>query len=102
MSRDEVVWRAPQPLWRRALRGSGTLAERFREPAVLRLAGDDFMEQVQAALRTGGSGLEPLVAGAEDWQRPGAGLDTVHEVPPGRPITLFQPVHGRFYLVAAS
>jgi hypothetical protein len=97
MRHEEVVWRAPHALWRDALSG----ATGFDRPALLRLAGDDFMEQVTAAVGTEG-GLAPLVAGAETWREPGAGLGTAHERDDATPVTLFQPVHGRFYLVTAA
>jgi hypothetical protein len=93
----DVVWRTARPLWP-ATRGTG---HGFEEPAVLRFAGDDFMEQFEAAVSTG-AGLGSLVAGRETWDREGAGLGTGHDVGPGEPITLFQPVHGRFYLTTAS
>ncbi|RZL85259.1 MAG: hypothetical protein EOP32_00340 [Rhodococcus sp. (in: high G+C Gram-positive bacteria)] len=96
--REQVVWRTAQPLWADGLSaGVG-----FERPALLRFAADDFMEQFAAAVRPGGAGLGPLVAGHESWQRPGAGLGTIHERGPATPVPLFQPVHGRFYLVTAS
>lgn len=95
MTRDQIVWRTAHPLWRTG-HGQGA---RFEAPAVLRLAGDDFMEQFEAAL-SDDAGLAPLVAGRETWQHEGAGID--HEAPATEPITLFQPTHGRFYLAAAS
>lgn len=95
MTREQIVWRTPHPLWR--THGQGA---RFEEPAVLRFAGDDFMEQFEATLA--GDGLDGLVAGHETWRNEGAGLGTDHEAPPSEPITLFQPTHGRFYLATAS
>jgi hypothetical protein len=98
MTREQVVWRTAQPLWRDGL-ASGAA---FARPALLRFAGDDFMEQLSAAVGPGGDGLGPLVAGSETWQLPGAGLGTTHERGAATPIKLFQPVHARYYLVAAS
>jgi hypothetical protein len=97
MNRDEVVWRAPAPLWPRVR----TNANAFEVPVLLRFAGDDFMEQFGTALALE-DGFAPLVAATETWQDPGAGLDRAASDSDGQPITLFQPTHGRFYLVTAS
>jgi hypothetical protein len=98
MTREQVVWRTAQPLWREGLATGAA----FARPALLRFAGDDFMEQLAAAVGPGGDGLGPLVAGSETWQLPGAGLGTSHERGDAIPIKLFQPVHARYYLLATS
>jgi hypothetical protein len=98
MTREQVVWRTAQPLWREGLATGAA----FARPALLRFAGDDFMEQLASAVGPGGAGVGPLIAGSETWQLPGAGLGTTHERGDATPVKLFQPVHGRYYLVAAS
>jgi hypothetical protein len=98
MTREQVVWRTAQPLWR----VGPVTGDAFTRPALLRFAGDDFMEQLESAVGPDGAGLGPLVAGSETWQLPGAGLGTTHERGDATPIKLFQPVHARYYLVAAS
>ncbi len=99
MVTERIVWRTAQPLWASE---PSPGAPRAAAPAVLRFAGDDFMEQLHGAVEGAGGGLAPLVAGRETWQDEGAGLGSDHEAAPNDPITLFQPTHGRFYLVAAS
>jgi hypothetical protein len=93
---EQVVWRTAEPLWPDALAGRAA----FERPALLRLAGDDFMEQLLAAL--GAGALAPLVAGRETWRRPGAGLGTEHARRDADPVVLFQPTHERFYVVTGS
>jgi hypothetical protein len=90
-----VRWLAPSPLWDDLL---GTPAG-FRAPALLRFAGDDFVEQYQATLAGKPRELRGFVARPETWRAPAVGMDA----PAGPdPLRLYQPVHGRFYLVAAS
>ncbi len=99
-----IEWLTAQPLWNRALQGgvSAPVADRFRRPALLRLAGDDFMEQVQARLATAAPDLAGLVAHPETWRDPGAGWLEPGDPLLARTLKLYQPVHGRFYLVTAS
>ncbi len=92
---SQVRFFSPSPLWDDLV---GTPA-RFRAPALLRFGGDDFIEQYQAALEKEPRQLRGFIARPETWREPAVGLDgpTV----PG-PLRLYQPVHGRFYLVATS
>lgn len=89
---DLVSWAPPRAMTPR--RGTA--------PSVLAFDSDDFMGDLQAALEAP-AGLDDLQARPETW-RTGAGA--VFPAPPPStdrsPVTkLFQPVHGRFYLVAA-
>jgi hypothetical protein len=93
---SQVHWLSPSPLWD-DLVGKPT---GFRAPALLRFAGDDFIPQYQAALETEPRTLKGFVARPETWREPQVGLDTVPSTK--YPLRLYQPVHGRFYLVAAS
>jgi hypothetical protein len=94
-----LVWHTPQPLWKRAL-GDPSPHRRFRQPTVLRFATDTFMDEVQAMLATDPSGLERMVARAETWRAGAAGWSPLADAE--QVVKLYQPVHGRFYLVAAS
>lgn len=108
--RHAVEWLTAAPLWDAAL-APGTTRERFRQPAVLRFSSDSFMDQVQKLLAgTGDAGPQELadtvladtVARPETWRDPAVGW-----APEGDPslsalLKLYQPVHGRFYLVASS
>ena len=95
MNRDTPLWRTAPPLWRSV--GAGI---DFERPAILRFAGDDFMEQLQAVLAAGGANLGDLVAADETWREPKAGLAAAAASP--GPVRLYQPVHGRFYLLSAG
>lgn len=92
---SQVRFFSPSPLWD-DLAGAPA---RFRAPALLRFAGDDFIDQYQAVLDTAPRGLRGFVARPETWRKPAAGLDGPVSTDPLR---LYQPVHGRFYLVATS
>jgi len=61
------------------------------------------MEDLQKLLDKTPRKLRDYVAQAETWRKPGAGLDLPgSSKEPIPPFKFFQPVHGRFYLVAAS
>jgi hypothetical protein len=94
---SHVRWLAPSPLWDDLV---GKPAG-FRAPALLRFAGDDFIPQYQAALAEKPRQLRGFVARPETWREPAAGIDATPKPSQG-PLRLYQPVHGRFYLVAAS
>jgi hypothetical protein len=94
---SHVRWLAPSPLWDDLV---GKPAG-FRAPALLRFAGDDFIPQYQAALAEKPRQLRGFVARPETWREPSAGIDATPKPSQG-PLRLYQPVHGRFYLVAAS
>lgn len=94
---SHVRWLAPSPLWDDLV---GKPAG-FRAPALLRFAGDDFIPQYQAALAEKPRQLRGFVARPETWREPAAGMDAAPKPSQG-PLRLYQPVHGRFYLVAAS
>ena len=53
MTREQVVWRTAQPLWREGLATGAA----FARPALRRFAGDDFMEQLASAVGPGGAGV---------------------------------------------
>lgn len=99
-----IEWLTAQPLWNRALQGGPAApgADRFRRPALLRLADDDFMETVRKRLEAAPPDLASLVARPETWREPAAGWLDPGDPQPARPLKLYQPAHGRFYLVAAS
>ncbi|MCG8456279.1 MAG: hypothetical protein MI919_08355 [Holophagales bacterium] len=100
MSEHPHTWHGPSPLWDRLLDLGGSAL--MRRPAVLRFAGDDFMEQLQAVLDGAPEQLAGLLARDESWSAPAAGLDGLSDIELEPPVKLYQPVHERFYLVAAS
>lgn len=93
----QVRFLAPSPLWD-DLAGSPA---HFRAPALLRFAGDDFVDQWQAALGNDPRSIRGFVARPETWRAPVAGIDRPASTA-ANPLRLYQPVHGRFYLAAAS
>ncbi|MET0398122.1 MAG: hypothetical protein ABW277_15080 [Longimicrobiaceae bacterium] len=96
---SRVVWLSPSPLWDDLAGGAA-----FRRPAVLRFASDTFMQDFQAALATEPHRVRGYVARYETWRRPAAGLPPRGTLPAAgaEKLKLYQPVHGRFYLVSAS
>lgn len=91
-----VQWLTPAPLWNELY--TQTDKEPFRRPALLRFASDGFMEDMQRVLAKKPADLRGYVARYEDWRRPAAGLDADGS----KTIRMYQPVHQRYYLVAAS
>ena len=100
-----IQWVTPRPLWPQFPGATGR--ESFRRPTILRFAKDTFMEDLQQVLTSRASDLPKYVARPETWREPVAGLG----VPAAKPLTpgipslafrLYQPLHQRFYLLAAS
>jgi hypothetical protein len=91
-----VQWVTAAPLWESA---SATPA-RMQAPGLLRFDSDRFMEELaerlQAAARPD---LSDLVA---YWESDRERIPNEPEDPKTLPLKLYQPAHGRFYLVAAS
>lgn len=73
----EVQWVRAAPLW------PGADADRLARPAILRFAGDDFMQELASRLSAERPSLEEATPEA------------------GKTLKLYQPAHGRFYLVAS-
>ena len=123
----EIRWLAPQPLWGpppEALNGA------TGRPAILRFATDAFMEELLALTATRPEQLAAWLARPETWREPMPAPDTAGlapleppsaararltriargrtppiampvPLPPAAPLKLYQPAHGRFYLVTA-
>jgi hypothetical protein len=82
---EPIDWLKPSPLWRLA-EGDFRQVDFFR-PTLLEFASDDFMPEFFAAARA---------------SRPDALSDTILRPTESGVFKLFQPIHGRFYLVCAS
>ncbi|HEU0301656.1 MAG TPA: hypothetical protein VFR37_19530 [Longimicrobium sp.] len=93
---SQVRWLSPSPLWDDLVAQPAG----FRAPALLRFGGDDFIDQWQAALAADPGQIRGFVARPESWREPAVGLATPPS--PKYPLRLYQPVHGRYYLVSAS
>ena len=125
MTDHPLAWIAPPPLWPAATSGA------VGRPSILRFASDDFMQQLLATLGEEPRRLQAFAAVPETWRGPaptpepparpaiplspaaqrlkrlvGLRRTQVAAVPPtsapARPLKLYQPVHQRHYLVAAS
>lgn len=96
LTRERVQWRTAAPLWPAAAEGQLDVGR----PAILRFAGDDFMDRVGAVLTAGGQGLDAFLARPETWRQPSAGLPL--DADPTHPLKLWQPLQGRFYLLGAT
>ncbi|MBO0780139.1 MAG: hypothetical protein J2P37_15045 [Ktedonobacteraceae bacterium] len=103
----QVQWTTASPLWSALPQEPAQRQQRMRSPALLRFASDTFMEDLAQRLQNVLLGMAPdlsdLVARAESFRERPTGA------PPGwqpdiqnMPLKLYQPVHGHFYLVAAS
>jgi hypothetical protein len=99
----QIQWLAPAPLWSPLTSGADKTA--FRAPSLLRFASDTFMTDLQTLLSQTPAGLANYVAQPETWRSPNVGLPTTtssSSLGSAATLKLFQPVHARFYLVAAS
>src|SRR5437667_12555841 len=82
---EAADWLKPSPLWRFA--AADYRQAEFFQPAILEFASDDFMTEFLT------------IAQNEDADSLSAALA---QSVAGKPLKLFQPLHGRFYLVCAS
>ena len=94
-----VEWLTAAPLWDLALKDGNQ--QRFRQPALLRFASDQFMEQLIDTLATRPGEIHKLVAQPETWEQERVGW-VEPNTEPQELLKLYQPAHGRFYLVAAT
>jgi hypothetical protein len=101
MVRPVVEWQTASPLWPLAMEDKES-NKRFKQPALLRFSGDDFMEDLAAILKKEPSRLKELVVRHETHEKERAGwLEEAKFLKEPGP-KLYQPAHGRFYLVAAA
>lgn len=93
---DKAIWKTAPPLWRDGLAGTIELDR----PAILRFDTDDFMTRLQTDLDLGDEhSVGDYVLRSETWRDPAVGLP----VPVGADVPrLYQPTHGRFYLVTGG
>lgn len=96
---DKVCWLTAAPLWNRSIESAEAPSSRFREPELLRFRGDDFMDRLAGTLSGDPAALSGHVARAETWREERAGWQSAA---PAEPVMLYQPVHNRYYLAAAS
>lgn len=97
-----VVWHTAAPLWRDALRDADASRQRFQRPEILRFATDTFMDDLQAVLADDPDRVGEFVARPETWRDPAVGWTEFPDFDQTQPVKLYQPAHGRFYLVSAA
>lgn len=105
--RDRVAWLTAAPLWDRSVQAAAALAAgagaagsaRFAAPAILRFQGDDFMDQAMKTLAGKPADLARYSVRAETWRSQGAGWTDAASTAVA---TLWQPIHDRHYLAAAT
>jgi hypothetical protein len=92
-------WVTAAPLWPTATADPAVM----QSPALLRFQSDTFMNDLIELLQNSPQQLANQVAQPESYRVRPVGADaTWRPAPQGAPLKLFQPVHGYFYLVAAS
>lgn len=81
--RDILQWTAPAPLWPEAAAGPGGAARRetLARPAILRFAGDDFVDNFLAMLENDPSRFGDYVAHPETWRGPTPAVAPVQAAP---------------------
>lgn len=99
----QLMWRTATPLWE----SESVTPPALRSPAILRFAGDDFMEQIQHRLDDAESPFDELVAQRETWRSTSSAADRVGVIDPedeeAMPhLKLYQPAQDRFYLIGAN
>lgn len=100
-----VQWVTPSPLWLGA--GAAPSSAAMKRPAILAFKSDDFMNEIIDVLASKRpADVASFLASWESDRAPPAGAKAGWKAPPptppAPPLKLYQPTHGRFYLVAAS
>lgn len=106
--KSKIDWYTAFPVWEYALKDAKN--KRIREPLLLRFDSDDFMEEMETLLKSqngskqqSSKSLADHAVRFETWQEETAGWSPDDTPPSLNTIPkLYHPVHGRFYLVAAS
>jgi hypothetical protein len=101
----QAQWLTPSPLWNELAALTDKTA--FRRPILLRFATDEFMDELSDVLQRRAASLRDYVARPETWRAPATGLGPFGTASTSlptnpQPLKLYQPVHQRFYLVAAA
>ena len=99
--RHDTQWHAAAPLWSSSLADSGLSPRRFKQPALLRFSSESFMDELTEVLEQNPEKLPDYAAQPETWKAESAGW-LAESALPAEAVKLYQPVHNRFYLVAAS
>ncbi|HXI25017.1 MAG TPA: hypothetical protein VNG71_14230, partial [Pyrinomonadaceae bacterium] len=97
MAKDQIQWASPPPLWPHAMSAVDANVRRttLRQPAILRFATDNFMNDFSDMLDQDPARLVNYVAIPETWRGPAAAPEPLPNVP------LFARTMNRLGLVAA-
>jgi hypothetical protein len=98
VSGHDVQWVTPAPLWRTAASEPAAM----RRPTLLRFESDEFMDDLAALLAGRPQDLGTLAATPRSYRPRPIGKPATWTPPPLPTLKLYQPIHGHFYLVAAS
>jgi hypothetical protein len=102
---DQVRWMTASPRWNPLVQKQqsqqGSLSE-LNQPALLRFTTDTFMEDLIQLLQSNPEALEQQIAVPESFQARPVGASSDWQPPTPDQLKLYQPIHGFFYLVAAS
>lgn len=95
-----VEWTTAAPLLSTFLQDEQI--QQVHKPVLLRFKTDSFMQDLVQLLQTDPRQLSGLIARPESFRAPPTGEPDDWQAPPPRTLKLYQPVHGFFYLIAAS
>jgi hypothetical protein len=104
VSGHTIQWVTASPLWPDVVQSEPAAVEtraRMRRPALLRFASDSFMDDLVALLDAHPDNLAELEARHESFRPPPPGEGPDWE-PAAERLKLYQAVHGRFYMIAAT
>ncbi len=97
MLEPQVQWLTAAPIWNATTQDT----MQMQRPALLRFASDTFMQDLAALLQKDPSSLVPYCAQPESFRARPVG-EPLSWTPELTQLKLYQPVHGHFYLIAAS
>ena len=83
MAKDQIQWASPPPLWPHATSAASADVRRrvVRQPAILRFASDDFMDDVVNLLEEDPARLVEKIATPETWRGPAPAAKSALPVP---------------------
>jgi len=100
MIENQVEWTTASPLLSTFLQNEHI--QQIRKPVLLCFKNDSFMQDLIQLLRTEPKQLANLIARPESFRAPPTGEPEDWQAPPPEMLKLYQPIHGFFYLIAAS
>ena len=99
-NKQVVEWTTAAPLVNTFLQGKDISTT--WKPALLCFKSDSFMDDLTEMLHTNPLQIAERIARPESFRAPPTGEDELWQAPPPDVLKLYQPIHGFFYLIAAS